>query len=151
MGKGVLKIRSKFTGEHTCQNAISIKLLCNFIEIALRHLSSLNLQHIFRTPFSKNTSGGCFRILELHVVNLIAIFSHWTVHADLILYYFLDQIRMTCFAGLSHFFAYTKIICQDPSRTSDCETQIAAKKNCNLRMILPLIKIVSNIDYLICW
>ena len=115
MGKGVLKIRSKFIGEHTCQNAISIKLLCNFIEIALRHLSSLNLQHIFRTPFSKNTSGGCFRILELHVVNLIAIFSHWTVHADLILYYFLDQIRMTCFAGLSHFL---------PIRRSFARTQV---------------------------
>ena len=27
----------QFTGEHPCRNAISIKLLCNFIEIALRH------------------------------------------------------------------------------------------------------------------
>ena len=53
LGKGVLKICSKFTGEHPCRNAISIKLLCNFIEIALRHV---NLLHIFRTPFPKNTS-----------------------------------------------------------------------------------------------
>ena len=28
VGKGVLKICSKFTGEHPCQSVISIKLLC---------------------------------------------------------------------------------------------------------------------------
>ena len=28
LGKGVLKICSKFAGEHQCQSAISIKLLC---------------------------------------------------------------------------------------------------------------------------
>ena len=54
--KGVLKICSKFTGEHPCRSVISIKLLCNFIEITLRHgLSPVNLMHIFRPPFSKNT------------------------------------------------------------------------------------------------
>ena len=54
--KGVLKICSKFT-EHPCQSAISIKLLCNFIEITLRHgCSPVNLMHIFRTPFHRNTS-----------------------------------------------------------------------------------------------
>ena len=58
LGKGILKICSKFTGEHTCRSAISIKLLCNFIEIALRHgCSPVNLLHIFRTPFLKTTSG----------------------------------------------------------------------------------------------
>ena len=57
LGKGVLKICSKFTVKHPCQSAISIKLLCNFIEIALRHgCSPVNLLHIFRTPFPKNTS-----------------------------------------------------------------------------------------------
>ena len=35
--KGVLKICSKFAGEHPRRNAISIKLHSNFIEIALRH------------------------------------------------------------------------------------------------------------------
>ena len=50
--KSILKICSKFTGEHSCRCAISIKLL-----FALRHGSStVNLLHIFRTPFSKNTS-----------------------------------------------------------------------------------------------
>ena len=56
--KAVLKICSKFTGEHSCQSVTSIKLLCIFIEIALRHGSSpVNLLHIFRTTFPRNTSG----------------------------------------------------------------------------------------------
>ena len=33
LGKRILKIYNKFTGEHPCWSAISIKLLCNFIEI----------------------------------------------------------------------------------------------------------------------
>ena len=53
-----MKICSKFTGENPCQSVISIKILCNFIEITLRHgCSPVNLLYIFRTPFSKNTSG----------------------------------------------------------------------------------------------
>ena len=49
---GVLKICSKFTGEHACRSVISIKPLCNFIEIALLHsCSPVNLTHIFRTVF----------------------------------------------------------------------------------------------------
>ena len=35
--KDFLKMCSKFTGEHPRQNLISIKLLCNFIEITLCH------------------------------------------------------------------------------------------------------------------
>ena len=57
--KGVLKICSKFKGEHPCQSVISIKLPCNFFEITLQHgCSPVNLLHIFRTLFPKNTSGG---------------------------------------------------------------------------------------------
>ena len=37
LGKGVLKICSKFTREHPCWCAISIKLQSNFIEIRLPH------------------------------------------------------------------------------------------------------------------
>ena len=48
-GKAALKICSKFTEEHPCWN--------NFIEITLRHGCSVNVLHIFRTPFPKNTSG----------------------------------------------------------------------------------------------
>ena len=55
--KGVLKIYSKLTGEHPCRSAISIKLQSNFIESTLRHgCSPVNLLHIFRTPFPRNTS-----------------------------------------------------------------------------------------------
>ena len=53
LGKGVLEIFSKFTGEHPCQSVISKKLL------ALRRgYFPVNLLHISRTPFPKNTSGG---------------------------------------------------------------------------------------------
>ena len=56
--KGVLKICSKFTEEHPCQSAISIKLQSNFIEIVLWHgCFPVNWLHIFRTPFPKNTPG----------------------------------------------------------------------------------------------
>ena len=56
--KGALKICCKFIEEHPCQSLVSIKLLCNFIKITLRHgYFPVNLQHIFRTPFFKNTSG----------------------------------------------------------------------------------------------
>ena len=44
---------------HLCQFLISIKLRGKFIEIAIRHgCSSVNLLHIFRTPFPTNTYGG---------------------------------------------------------------------------------------------
>ena len=67
LGKGVLKICSKFTGEHPCRSAISIKLQSNFIEITLRHgCFPVNLLHIFRTPLLTNTSG--------------RLFLHWTIY-----------------------------------------------------------------------
>ena len=47
LGKGVLKIYSKFTGEHHAN-----------IEIALHHWYPVNLLHIFRRPIPKNTSRG---------------------------------------------------------------------------------------------
>ena len=55
--RGVLKICSKLTGEDPCRIVISIKLQSNFIEITLRHsCSPVNLLHIFRRTFPKNTS-----------------------------------------------------------------------------------------------
>ena len=48
LGKVVLKLCSKFTGEHPCQSAISVKLLCNFIEITLQHgRSPVNIESLF--------------------------------------------------------------------------------------------------------
>ena len=56
--KGILKICSKCAGEHPCRSAISIELQSKFIEITLRQgYSPVNLLHIFRTPFTKNTCG----------------------------------------------------------------------------------------------
>ena len=58
LGKSILKICSKFKGENPCRSVISIKLQSNFIETTLRHgCSPLNLLHIFKTLFLKNTSG----------------------------------------------------------------------------------------------
>ena len=54
--KDVLKICSTFTGKHPCRSVISIKLFWNFIEIATWHVCSpVNLLHISRKPFPKNT------------------------------------------------------------------------------------------------
>ena len=54
LGKGFLKICSKFTGEHPYLSVISLKLPCGFIGITLRHkYSPVNLLHIFRTSFLK--------------------------------------------------------------------------------------------------
>ena len=61
LGKDILKIGSKFTGEQPCQSVISIKLL----EIALGHgCSPVNLLHIFRTPFCKSTYGELLLIIS---------------------------------------------------------------------------------------
>ena len=52
LGKGVLKICSRFTRGHLCRSVISIKVFWDFFEIALRHgCSPVNLLRIFRTPF----------------------------------------------------------------------------------------------------
>ena len=57
--KGILKICSKFTTEHPYRSVISMKLHSNFIEITFLHgCSPVNLLHIFRTLFHKNTSSG---------------------------------------------------------------------------------------------
>ena len=61
----ILEICSKFT-EHPCRIVISIKLLRNFIKIALWHgCSPVNLLYIFRTPFYKNIYGGLLLKLTL--------------------------------------------------------------------------------------
>ena len=70
--KSVLKIGSKFIGEHPCRSAISINLLCSFIEVALQHgRSPVNFMHIFRPPFYKNTSGGLLLFFALFFVRTI--------------------------------------------------------------------------------
>ena len=69
--KDVMKINSKFTGKHPCRSVISIKFLCNFIDIALRHgCSPVNLLHIVRTPFPRNTSGWLFLQLQMFTFSM---------------------------------------------------------------------------------
>ena len=68
LGKSVLEIFSKFTGEHPCQSVISVKLQSNFIEIILRHgCSPVNFSYIFRIPFPKNTSEQLLLELLRHI------------------------------------------------------------------------------------
>ena len=65
--KGVLKICTKFTGEHPCRSVISTKLLCNFNKITLRHgCPPVNLLHIFRTPYTKTISGKLLLFINYH-------------------------------------------------------------------------------------
>ena len=66
LGKDVLKLCSKFLGEHPCRSAISIKLLCSFFEITHWHVCSpVNVPLIFRSLFLKNISGWLLLNLDL--------------------------------------------------------------------------------------
>ena len=57
LGKGFLKICSKFTGEQPCWSVISIKLLClNFSMGVLLEICSMFSEHIFLRTHQK----GCF-------------------------------------------------------------------------------------------
>ena len=68
LGKGALKICSKFTEEHPCRSAISIRLQSNFSKITFRHgCSPVYLLHIFKIPFPKNTSGWVLLVLFDHI------------------------------------------------------------------------------------
>ena len=72
--------------------------LCNFIEITHRHgCSPVNLLHIFRTPFLKNTSG-----------QLLLIFVQWAT-----LYYKIFQ------CGQTHFNRILQDLLQDFESVSD--------------------------------
>ena len=86
--KGVLKVCSKFTGEHPCRSAISIKLESNFIEITLRHgCSPVNLLHISNTPFLKNTSGRLYLLIKCDpntVMSTPAFFNTVMPHLEMV-------------------------------------------------------------------
>ena len=97
--KGVLKIYSKYTGEHPCRSVISIKFQSNFIEIALRHgCSPVNLLHIFRTTFLNNTSG---RLLLKCVFRASVVeFNNMETCKPVILKWF--QSKVQPYLGLRH-------------------------------------------------
>ena len=76
LGKQSFEIMHIFI-EQPCQSVISIKLLCSFIEIALRHgCSPVNLLHIFRIPFPTNTSGGL--LLGMQKLSTCIIYAVYT-------------------------------------------------------------------------
>ena len=61
LGKGSLQTCSKFTGEHSCLSAFSIKLETSFIKITIWYgCAPVHLLHIFRTHSLNNT---CERLL----------------------------------------------------------------------------------------
>ena len=109
--KDVLKICSKFTGEHPHQSLISIKLQSNIIEITIRHgCSPVNLPHLLRTPFSKNSSGW---LLVASVLSKI-IFQEAVIRANYLLagnYIFKVNNRNTRRCEI-----YSKLIIKTPER-----------------------------------
>ena len=56
IGKGVLKICSKFTRDHPCWSVISHSYV---------GYSPVNLLHIFRTPLTKNNCGGLLLLIVI--------------------------------------------------------------------------------------
>ena len=77
LGNSILKICSTFTGEHPWRSVISIKLLCSFIKITLRHgCSPVNWVHVFRILFPKNTSGGL--LLGMQNLSTCIIYTVYT-------------------------------------------------------------------------
>ena len=75
--KGILKKRSKFTGEHPCWSVISINLQSNYIKITSGHgCSPVNLLCIFRTSYYRNTSEKLQLSLGLETVTLFKLFSN---------------------------------------------------------------------------
>ena len=67
LSKGVLKICSKFTGEHSCRS------VSNFIKITLPYSwSPVNLLHIFRIPFPRNSSGWLLSIVSSQTEGVIS-------------------------------------------------------------------------------
>ena len=73
LGKGVLKICSKFRGEHPYWSGISIKLKHLYWNHTLAWCSPVELLHIFRTPFLQKTSGRLF----LYMVDIQSIHSSY--------------------------------------------------------------------------
>ena len=103
--KGFLKICSKFTEEHPSRSVISIKLLCRFIEIILRHgYSPVNLLHIFRTPFLKNTSG--WLLLRVLYTVCFHCMPSWRLSK-----YIWIKLQIVCFYLIWSFFKKQKEIC----------------------------------------
>ena len=73
LGKGILKICGKLTGEHPCRSVISIKLQCDtcrhFKTRTEEHIKKDNKSHIFKHLHSSETcfdsyNSLCFKIID---------------------------------------------------------------------------------------
>ena len=79
--------------------------LCNIIEIALSYgCFPVNLLHIFRPPFPKNTSGGGFYISKIllqmaAVITKVQFFSHRTISDIAYSYCFFIAVIMVSSGG----------------------------------------------------
>ena len=104
IGRGVLKICSKFTGEHPCLSVISIKLLCNFNETTHRHMCSpANFLHNFRTPFPKNNCGRL--LLNITFLEWSQFVSNFSTISKSINYSFSDFPGRSFFLKIFQYFA----------------------------------------------
>ena len=83
--KSVLRIFSKVTEEHSCRSVISIKLLYNFLKIALWHgYSCVDLQYIFYTTCYKNIYGAL--LLDLGNCQFMFQKYYWFRNTDIFSY-----------------------------------------------------------------
>ena len=101
LGTCVLKISSKFAGEHPCRSAISIQLQRNVFEILLWHgCFPVNLLHNFGTPFPKKASGGLLLMyLDLYCKSLLV--EHWSFW-----FYFVCFLKLGTHWGFTGFYRY---------------------------------------------
>ena len=75
-----------------------------------------------------NGKSNSFGTLELHAVNLIVIVLCCGCPHRFDITLFLRSNQNDIFCRFFIFFAYMKIICQTPSKNSDCKTQITVKE-----------------------
>ena len=77
--RGVLRNFTKFTGKHLCQSFFLNKRLW-------QRCFPENFSKFRRTPFLKNTSGGCFSVLMLLIYYYFKMFlTHQVFHVQVIL------------------------------------------------------------------
>ena len=100
LGKDVLRICSKFTGEHQLQSVISIKLQSNFIKITLRHgCSPVNLLCILEYLFLRKPLDGC--ACWLVITKTVSDYCfYWFFYFSVAFFYWLMLLRIPLHVSL---------------------------------------------------
>ena len=83
------------------------------------------MQEIPQSFHVLHIKSNCFGNLELHSVSCNTFV---TAHADFILYYFLDQIRMTCIAGFSNFLHIVRSFARPKVQTLVVKIRLLSRK-----------------------